>query len=845
MTNRRDPTARLVCWALHIGHWSFFRHSAFDIRHCAAGLAILLLVSVAPSLAAEADNEFTFAARLLERGEHKLAHEAFEQFIKQFPGDGRVGDAHYYLAVLARRRGDLAAAEEHLHKVHLPRHVTDAALRILRGQVKLERGQAAAALAELEQVKGESLPDASTRATWHYLLGAAYRASGNPSAAAERFAAAAEGDPALRPAALVELGKARAELNEPAAIESLVQAISASPALPPATAAEARSLAADLAYRLKRYEQSADLYRQIVQQHQASPEFGPAVVGVLRSLFAAGQYQQVLSQYEATKSLIPAGQMPEAAYLVGTSHVQLQQYAQASEEFLRFYRLTGGDHRLAGEVAYHYALCFYHTDLDGFEKWVASFEKDLPRMSRGDELQYLRAQAAIRREKPAEAVRHLTPLVERSDSNFTDKALLQRAGLLEVLGRSRDAAADYALYAQRFGGQAGAAEAARRAIDLAFRSGDFAKVVELAGPWLERKDTTAEQAAEVRLKLALSLLKLDRNHESLQALSALLESKPQPPIVAQAQYWRGVLLAAASPGDSLAVESLRQAADGPLPQEQKVAAIALIAQQHVRAGREKEAIEAYEQLRALRPPEQFDPAVALWVGRGLAAAGRDEAALQWLMPLGTRQAVPEAVRAEALFHAAEALRRLQRHEPAIELYRQVVALSRGYEDRGRLGLAHALRAAGKTEEALGEYDGLISAAASEVAAESLLQSALLRLQSPQSTRSRDEARKRLNRIVILYDVPQLSFLVGQALVTLGTMDLQDDDKASARKQFEAIVRQQPRSAWHEAAQAELAILDGNLGAAATLLRKIYHHEGGHPAIKAHAQQRLQEIGERP
>src|SRR5688572_4501289 len=48
-----------------------------------------------------ADREFTFAARLIERGEHKLAREAFEKFLADFSADPRIGDAHYYLAVLA------------------------------------------------------------------------------------------------------------------------------------------------------------------------------------------------------------------------------------------------------------------------------------------------------------------------------------------------------------------------------------------------------------------------------------------------------------------------------------------------------------------------------------------------------------------------------------------------------------------------------------------------------------------------------------------------------------------------------------------------------------------------
>ena len=813
---------------------------------CIVFAALLCASAVDSPLSAQdsaADREFTFAARLLERGEHGLATEAFDQFIARFADDQRVADAHYYLAILARRRGEAEAAERHLELVLNPRHVTAAALHMLRGQVKLERGQSAEALAELEQVKADALPDDNSRATWRYLLGSAYRAAGNLAGAAEQFDAAAKVDTAVRASALVELGKVRADLKQQnEAIDALMEALAANPS--PALAAEARALAADLSYTLRQYDRAAELYQQIVQQHQASPAFGPAVAGVLRSLFAAGQYQKVLEQYEATRSLAPREQTAEVLYLVGTSHVQLQQYAKASDYFLQFLRLTGGEHRLAGEVAYHYALCFYHLDLDAFEKWVASFEDDLPKMSRGPELQFLRAQAAISRNRPSQAVAYLAPLIKQPDGAHARQALAQRAALYEQLGQTAEASADYAEFARRFPDDPTALDAGRRAIDLAFRAGQFERAVELGESWLTRTNVAADQAAEVRLKVALSLLKLDRRDESLKALGALIETRPPAALGAQAHYWRGVLLAAESSADGRAIEALRQAVAGPLPEEQKAAAMTLIAQQHVKAGRQSDALEAYEQLRGLRSPEKFEPTVAVWVGRGLHQAGRDEAALLWLRPLVARRDVSEPIKAEALFHIGESLRRLGRHEEAIETYRQLVALSRGYEDQGRLGLAHALQAVGKPTEAINEYDALISASASEVAADSLLHSALLRLGPMATSQGRQEARKRLNRIVILYDVPQLTFLVDRALMTLGDMDVADDRKDAARRQFAAVADRNPPSPWRDAAAAELAILDGNLGGAATLLRKMYH-DSADPLLKVRAEQRLMAIGERP
>ena len=67
-----------------------------------------------------------------------------------------------------------------------------------------------------------------------------------------------------------------------------------------------------------------------------------------------------------------------------------------------------------------------------------------------------------------------------------------------------------------------------------------------------------------------------------------------------------------------------------------------------------------------------------------------------------RKVAPVNAIAEALFLSGSALGELGDHDGAIASYRRLVALSQGYGDRGRLGLARSLQATGNDEEALNE-----------------------------------------------------------------------------------------------------------------------------------------------
>lgn len=808
----------------------------------------------------DADRAFTFAVRLMQTGETELAAEALQEFVRKHTEDPRVGDARYYLALVERSRGNLGAAQTQLAKITKAHQVTDAMLHLLRGQVAIEAGDAKTALTHLEKVDPKQLTDAEARAGWSYLVGVAYRATGNLTGAAERFDKATEAESAIRGPALVELGKVRVELKQPAAaLEALTAATNSK--LDPALAAEARKLAADVAYSLKQYPKAADLYRKVVQQHQTSPQFGPAVVGVLRSLYAADKPAQVIAEYKAVERLLPQKDEAEALYLLGAAHVRSASYAQGALALKRFYERFGADHALAPQVGYMYAVCLYHTDPDGYEKWFARVEPSLKSMPHAAELRYLRAQGAVKKKQYEPAIAYLTPLVDgdKGKGDYAKQALIQRAALYEQVGNSARAAADYQLYIERYGADAAGADAGRRAIDLAFAGGDYKRVIELAGTWLKGDKLDPEVSASIRLKLALALIKLKQNDRAAAVLDELIKSKPNDQIAALTRFYRGLLLAAAAKptgpnGDTTkpAIAALEKAMTGPLPPAQQGEALDLIARLHRIADRPGPALDVYKKLRERRPIENFDAPTAVWVGRGLYRRGEPREALPWLANVAARKQAPINAIAEALFLSGSALGQLGDHDAAIASYRRLVALSHGYGDRGRLGLARSLAATDNAEEALNEYNGLLVVEGTDTAAAAWYESAVLLLDraatlrragdTEDADRARTEAVRRLNRVAIQFDLKQLEPLPTRALLTLGRLAIEDKANEKARGRFEAVTKRHETGPWHEAGKAELLLIDGKRGEAVFLVRKILKATDAKEAA-AWAADRLKSLGE--
>ncbi|MEX2672333.1 MAG: tetratricopeptide repeat protein, partial [Phycisphaeraceae bacterium] len=497
-----------------------------------------------------------------------------------------------------------------------------------------------------------------------------------------------------------------------------------------------------------------------------------------------------------------------------------------------------------------------------FEAWLAELDAAESEVAQRPDLRYLRAQAAVRRDQHAAAIPHLTVLIETDDPEFAARSLRQRAGLNQQLGRTEAAADDYAAFAARFEDHPEAHDAARRAVDLAFRAGRLEQVPQLAADYLRRAEPGDAHAPAVRLRTALALMQLNRGNEALDELAQLLEADPDERLATIAHYYQGLLLAsraqladdADAEATDPAIAALERALQGPLSDKQRAEAINLTARMHRMAGRESQALDLYDQLRRERSVDTFDPMAALWIGRGLHQRGSYEAALPWLETVIARAEDKPRALAEALYLAGEAHHARGDHDQAVTRFRQVVAYSQGYGDRGRLGLARALAATGEVDEALNEYEGLQHVEASAIAAAALLEGAQHRLaladrlerggDATNAHAERTEARRQLNRVVILYDLPELGSLPSVAKLRLARL-LHDLDRTDdARRRLTELADAVDSKPFRDLARAELTLLEGNRADAISLLRQV-HTAAEDEAATAEANQRLQALGESP
>ena len=313
-----------------------------------------------------------------------------------------------------------------------------------------------------------------------------------------------------------------------------------------------------------------------------------------------------------------------------------------------------------------------------------------------------------------------------------------------------------------------------------------------------------------------------------------------------------------------AIQSLNRAAAGQLPTQQKAESLTLIAGLYRKTNRPDEALRAYQQLRNAIPLTDIEPNTALWVGRALISQSQHQAALPWLNAVNNRpdtQQPTPATLSESLFLTAQTQLHLQQNQQAAQTYQRLLATGGSYGDRGRLGLARALAATGNTEEAEGEYDGLVHNEASDIAAPALLESSLIKLNLAQrytaagdttaAERLTFEAARRLHRVTILYDVPQLQSTVIHSFIALARLEKSRNETAKARNLLElAADRTPPESQteatlWRNIARAERFLLDARRADALLLFKQVADSPPTDSPPATDARTRLDQLGATP
>ncbi|MAE61627.1 MAG: hypothetical protein CMJ49_09760 [Planctomycetaceae bacterium] len=833
----------------------------------AAAFAITLAAAFpAHATPTEADNQFTFAVRLYERGEKLLAEDAFEDFLHLYPNDSRRGDVHYYLALAARDRKDITKALELLDQAKDARDISAVVRQILRAQLLLQSKRPAEALAQLEPIDPNTLANDSSRATLHHLTGGTYWQLKNFAAAAKQFETAAALDTPHRATALLDLGRTYVMLKRPAeAIKSLRESAEANPQ----KAGPALLIAANIAYEHKQFDLAQQLYKQIAEHHQSDPAFGPSLLGQLAVLSASGRDADVIQQYPNAAKLLPPPYRAEAMYLFALAQFRTRAFDQ-SIQTCKTFDAHFANHQRADDMTWMLAAAYFNiTNYTAFDGVARRYLKTFPNSSRLWDMRQLLAQSAINRERYDDAIALLTPLIETDGSPYVASSFAWRGSMYDKSNRLAEALAEYEKVLAAHPDYRQTTAVMLRAVDIAFSLQQYPKAIAYTDAAAKREDVTPDGLATARFKKAVALIRLKQNTDALSTLQALLDAKLPPDLQALADYYRGLLLASRAhhenqpPGAkplvgeprqamfNQAIASLTRALKGPLGNAERAQTWQILAKVYRLTNQIPKALDAYQKLHTEQPKFQFDLGTRIWIGTRLQEHDQPQAALQWLEPLLQAEGLAGAGRAEALYRTAKCYQSLKQYDEAVKRFTMLATFSKLYGERGSLGMAQTLVAMGRPHTAMAEYDRLLSATGSDVAATALYEGAILRRQladefeasgeTKRAHKLRVEARKWLQRVVILHQSPQLTPTPQLAALMLGEMYQANDDPAQARITYQELINRNEQNPWGDVARAELFLLNGQRADGVYQLQQIFKNKATDAAD--HARTRLVQLGE--
>lgn len=823
-----------------------------------AGICVLaLLVLAMASATATAQNkaahqQFLFAYKLLQQDENQLAAEAFDKYLDQYPNAPKQGDARYFRAMLHRKAGDAKQAASLLQNVPAPKLVADYAVKLLRGQVLLDLKQHSKAIAPLEAIDTQSL-EPKVSATVHHLRGLAYRGANNLEAAAASFKQAANAHKSQRGQALLNLGRVRAMQEQPnAAIEALKQAFSVQ-----AVAAEAARLAGDLSYENDQLKQAARFYKRVLQNHQSSPHFGPAVIGLMWSQYDQQAYEAAIDTFAQYQQPLPQAQQGEAHYLTGSAWRSLNKPSKAKDPLTTAAKQLEGDQQAKAL----YKLADVYLSLKQYQplrETVSRLKRLFPDHTLTRESLFLLTSADAQQGRLSKAVDRLSALIDKGRGTpFYPRAVLRRARLYAKADQHNAAIADYERYLQVAGrDSAQLRQAMLKLGDLYYRTGQYEKAGQTTARLLAKSDLSPSLTQQTLYRDALAHIKLNELEPALAALNQLQKQHPVNPFAAEVTYYRALLLTSLDRGSKAAPLLKEAAGQKKLSQAQRGNMLRLLAAHYRETDQPAQAARTLARLQSMAGASAIKPAQLLWLGRYRLDNNAPKDALKALEPLLAKaNALKASQRAEASYLAARAYRQTDQPAAALKQLRLIVKRAEGYTLQARLEQARALHDQDKTDQAIDVLETLINntqqariAAQAHYDVGQLYQARAARLAERQqreaAAEARGKARRHFKRLVVLYDqFEQLQPLPRHARLQLIELAWDRDDRQAIQKQLSALA--DGPAPYEKYAKAMQAAIEANRTAAAlNQLRALRQDEAvtnDQPLAKAVAQaiQRLE------
>lgn len=492
---------------------------------------------------------FEYASMSYDRSEWSIASQSFGQYLQNYPSGRHVPAALFRIGECYKNLNQLKVAEtywlEVVNRYPNSEGAPSAAYRlgaILFNARDFDQSARMFALCEtkspLPQVR---LAASFNKARAYQMLGDTKRQMAALSVVIAVKAIKPEDNP-YREAALLSLGVlllAEDKKNEalPLFQELLLTAKDN------ATVSEASVNAAVLLIETGKPDEAIPLFERALKIPETSaPSRSIALVGVVQAMFAKGDYDGVINNYNANATILPEGETrPKMLLMVGNAFRMKKSYARAVETYLMVEQSASGSDA-AFEAGYWKLYCFYLLDDKDLAEFATGFIAKNAEKHAGHEFlnlaRLIRADHHFNKQRYTEAANSYADLqIDKLPAKLQPGTLFNKAWALADAKRPQDAIGAFSQFLAQFPAHELTAKAlARRGLtyrdtkDTANAMSDFKRVAQ---------DFPNSEATELAY-LQMGLIAAEqRDHKAtIAAFEVLVKKFPTSPAAGQA--WFGI-----------------------------------------------------------------------------------------------------------------------------------------------------------------------------------------------------------------------------------------------------------------------------------------------------------------
>jgi len=588
---------------------------------------------------------FDYASLVYERGEYSIASQSLGQYLQNYPSGRHVALALFRIGECYMNQKQLKVAETYYEEVvnRYPNSegAPSAAYR-LGAMCFNDRNfdQAARHFAFCETKS--ALPQVRLAASFNKARAYQMLGDSKRQAAALSAVLAVKTENPYREPALLSLGTLLLAADKKAeALPMFLEVLDTSK--DNATISDAAVKAAVLQAEMGKPDESAALFQRALKLPETTGvNRGIALVGVVQSMFAKGDYDGVIGNYNQNATVLPEGETrPKMLLMVGNAYRMKKSYARAVEIYLMIEQSAAGTEQ-AFESGYWKLYCFYLLDDKDLADFATAFiQRNADTHAKHEFInlaRLIRSDFHFNKQRYAEAATCFNDVhIEKLPAKLQPGTLFNKGWSQAEAQRSQDAVASFSKFIIEYPTHELTAKAlARRGLayreskDLAKAMGDFQAVV---------KDHPNSDAAELAY-LQMGLIAAEqRDHKAtIAAFELLVKKYPSSPAAAQA--WFGIGRASYSLQLwEKAIFALEKAISSDRKTYLDQASLMIIQAQYVQQNTEalQKAIDEYRRLNA---NAAVPPNVLSWLGLKLYDQKLYARAAQYLS-LATTPDIPE------------------------------------------------------------------------------------------------------------------------------------------------------------------------------------------------------------